>query len=163
MPDTTEATFPLEPLAHAAGVTLGQIGAHIPGEPPSGLTALADRLDTSISTLKRARTNGLTVDQADRWACRLAMNPAEVWGRAWLDSAPDVILAGAAARNAAKDRCPLGHDYDRIDAHGARRCSTCQARANRKARAATVRRIANRGVPAGARYRQLPLALGGGR
>jgi len=35
------------------------------------------------SVLHRARTEGLDVDQADRYACRCGLHPLEVWGRMW--------------------------------------------------------------------------------
>ncbi len=34
--------------------------------------------------LQRLRLDGLTVWQADKWACRLGAHPLEVWGVAWL-------------------------------------------------------------------------------
>ncbi len=118
--------FPLEPLATAAGITLGLTGGHQPGDPLSGLTALATRLDTSTSTLKRARAAGLTDTQADRWACALGKLPTEIWGNAWWTGIDgDDPLHGVAAVNDAKETCPKGHAYDRINTRGARSCSTC--------------------------------------
>lgn len=35
------------------------------------------------SVLHKARTEGLDVSQADRYACRCGYHPLEVWGRAW--------------------------------------------------------------------------------
>lgn len=127
--------YPLEPLAQAAGVTLGQIGAHQPGDHPTGMAALAERLGVSTTTLKRARRHGLTDIQADAWACALGYNAALVWGDRWWAGAPENLF-GTAAANDAKDTCPQGHPYDTIDITGARRCSTCIAAASRRYRAA---------------------------
>jgi lambda repressor-like predicted transcriptional regulator len=126
--------YPLEPLAQAAGVTLGQIGSHQPGDHPTGMAALAERLDVSTTTLKRARRHGLTDIQADTWACALGLNPSAIWGDQWWSSAP-AYLFGAAAANDAKETCPQGHLYDTIDITGSRRCSTCTAAASRRYRA----------------------------
>lgn len=128
-------TYPLEPLATAAGIRLGVIGGQQPGDPAEGMTALAIRLETSTSTLKRARRDGLTLAQADTWAIRLGRMPQDIWGADWWADVADPGLHGIAATNDAKTTCPAGHQYDRIDNTGARRCSTCQARANRWSRA----------------------------
>ena len=44
---------------------------------------LALRLGVSWATYCRARTVGLTWQQADVWACRIGKHPSEVWGMAW--------------------------------------------------------------------------------
>lgn len=137
--DTPPRPFPLQPLADTAGIELGTIGAHRPGDPLAGLTALATQLGVSVSTLKRQRASGLTDVQADRYANRLGKLPWEIWGRLWWAGVegddPEQPLAGAAATNDAKTACPAGHPYDRIDNRGARTCTTCHAHAARWYRA----------------------------
>lgn len=130
--------YDLAPLARAAGITLGQIGGHHTGDPMTGMAALATRLNVGTTTLKRARLNGLTLTQADRWAIRLGLWPHEIWDTWWDDvegDDPEQALHGAAATNDAKTHCPKGHGYDRTDNTGARRCTRCQADNNRWSRA----------------------------
>lgn len=117
--------YPLQPLADAAGIHLGVIGAHRPGDPLAGLTALATRLGTSVSTLKRQRTNGLTLAQADHHAITLGHLPHEIWPNWFDDLEGDEPLHGTAATNDLKTTCPAGHPYDRINNRGHRTCSTC--------------------------------------
>lgn len=119
-------TYPLEPLATAAGIRLGVIGGQQADGVPVGMTALADRLDVSVSTIKRLARAGLTDAQADRYAIALGHMPHQVWPDLWWQNSPESGgIWGAAARNEAKTACPRGHEYDRLDAAGKRRCSIC--------------------------------------
>ena len=125
----TAPTFPLEPLAAAAGVTLGRIGNPAAGghqarphDPRHGYAELGILLDVSRTTLVRWRTNGLTIDRADECALKLGLMPHEVWPR-WYA----VIAAqGAAAVNAGKLACPQGHPYSGLDNRGKRICTPCK-------------------------------------
>lgn len=65
--------------------------------------------------------DGLTIDH--RCRVRLCVNPAHLEAVTLREN----LLRGntAAARNAAKTRCPQGHPYDGTNKRGARTCSTC--------------------------------------
>lgn len=126
--------FPLEPLAAAAGVTLGQIGGQPRrhnGDPATGYAELGALLGVSRTTLRRWRADGLTLAQADELAVRLGFMPHEVWDRWYAVSAAQ----GAAATNAAKTHCPQGHPYTHTDSAGFRRCRYCHAENVRQIRA----------------------------
>ncbi len=120
------ATFPLDPLATAAGIVLGQIGGQQAADgTPGGIAELALRIGVSASTVKRRRVTGLSWDEADDWAGALGYLPNEVWGPRWYDDLEGVGLPPAAAVNAAKTACPRGHAYDAVDGRGRRCCRTC--------------------------------------
>lgn len=126
--------FPLEPLAAAAGVTLGQIGGQPRrhnGDPATGYAELGALLGVSRTTLRRWRTDGLTLAQADELAVRLGFMPHEVWDR-WY---PVSAAQGAAAVNAAKLACPQGHPYSHVDGRGQRCCRWCSTERVRRFRA----------------------------
>jgi len=80
---------------------------------------LVHALDMSRGWVLRCRTLGLTEAQADEWAIRCGIHPGDVWPR-WGDN-----LRGVALVNANRKQCPKGHQYDRVDANGRRRCSEC--------------------------------------
>lgn len=131
---TAPALFPFEPLAAAAGVTLGQIGGQTrSGDhgPRNGYAGLEVLLGASRTTLRRWRQRGLTVDQADDLAGKLGLLPHEVW--------PDwyriIALPPAGAVNAVKTHCPQGHPYTHTDAAGDRRCRWCCTEKVRRFRA----------------------------
>jgi hypothetical protein len=74
--------YPVEPLAHRLGITLGE-----PGRPDDdtlhGHQALAARLQISVATARRIADAGLTEVQADRAAIRLGLHPANLWPTWW--------------------------------------------------------------------------------
>jgi hypothetical protein len=88
--------WPLQPLLDATGLPR---------------TILAIQAGTTMSTLRAAEQDGLTDEQADRWAIRLGQHPAMVWGAAWLDAAGDIEAVAAdrpaAARVAARLRARI--------------------------------------------------------
>jgi hypothetical protein len=47
---------------------------------------LAERLGLTRRTVNRCIHGGLADEQADRWAVRLGLHPAFVWGREWVDA-----------------------------------------------------------------------------
>lgn len=130
---TAPALFPFEPLAAAAGVTLGQIGGQTRtgGHPRNGYAGLEVLLGASRTTLRRWRQRGLTVDQADDLAGKLGLLPHEVW--------PDwyriIALPPAGAANAVKTHCPQGHPYTHVDGRGQRVCRHCNTTSVRQIRA----------------------------
>ena len=124
--------YPLAPLAAHLGITLGQIGGHQPGQNPTGIAALAERLKLSPTMLYRLRHHGLSPDQADRLACRVGVHPAMIWPTWWADTPDEIPPEGR--RNAAKTHCPQGHTYDHVDATGRRRCHQCRAEQTRQCR-----------------------------
>ena len=122
---TAPALFAFEPLAAAAGVTLGQIGGQTrtgDHDPRNGYAELEVLLGASRTTLRRWRQRGLTVDQADDLAGKLGLLPHEVWPR-WYSV---IAVQGAAAANAGKTHCPQGHPYSGLDARGYRICQPCR-------------------------------------
>jgi hypothetical protein len=127
--------YPVEHLARAAGIPLGQIGGQQPDQPTSGTFALADRLGTSPRQIRRWRATGLTETQADRLACRLGQHPSQVWP-SWSTDIDDPLddLHGTAHDNATKTHGPQGHPYDHLDNRGRRRCRTCRAQTAKKCR-----------------------------
>lgn len=68
--------WPVEPLVAAAG----------------GVEKVLQQLDGG--NLSRARRDGLTDVQADRWATRLGYHPAQVWPD-WIDAALRYVDAAA--------------------------------------------------------------------
>lgn len=139
----TAPTFPLEPLAAAAGVTLGQIGGQTRAgdhDARHGYAELGELLGVSRTTLRRRRSTGIGIDEADEWALRLGLLPHEVWPRWYAVMATQ----GAAAANAGKLACPQGHPYSGLDNRGYRICTPCrtatvrQLRANPQASALTT-------------------------
>lgn len=61
--------YPLQPLLDAAGMTLNDLRQVCP---------------MGGSTYRRARTDGLSEEQADRYACRVGLVPWVIWPD-WLD------------------------------------------------------------------------------
>lgn len=57
----------------------------------SGLSrhTMGSQLRLAGHTLRTASRRGLSDLQADRWAVRLGLHPAEVWGSSWYDGAAD--------------------------------------------------------------------------
>lgn len=111
--------YPVDRLAVAVGLHLSD---------PHLTSKLAITLGMNRGWVRRCRTLGLDEEQADRWACRAGIHPADVWPRFG-------ELRGMAAVNAHKARCPKGHRYDAVDAHGRRRCSACRLVTLRRYRA----------------------------
>lgn len=56
-------------------------------------TWMAWHLHVSGETLRRAELDGLSDREADLWATRLGLEPARVWGWAWVDAALDPAVA----------------------------------------------------------------------
>lgn len=81
--------FALEPLARAAGISLGLVGARGFDGEPAGLVALAERLGTTPRWLRSLRTAGLTWDLADRYSVALGYHPAELWPDWWREAEAD--------------------------------------------------------------------------
>jgi hypothetical protein len=72
--------FPFEPLGAAIGAQLHVREHNGTGGPLHGLKGLvASALGVDFRHLKRAQNDGLSVLQADRYACRVNLHPAEVW------------------------------------------------------------------------------------
>lgn len=71
--------YPLAPLAHALGITLHTIGGHQPGQPPTGITALAQATGYSPRWLQHLHQHGLTDTQADHLAITTGHHPATIW------------------------------------------------------------------------------------
>lgn len=124
--------YPLDPLANHLGIRLGQIGGHQPDQHPSGMAALAERLNLSITRLYRLRRHGLSPDQADRLAIATGAHPSQIWP-SWFADAPD-DLHGTAHHNATKTTCPRGHAYDAVDNRGYRICRQCRRNQLKKCR-----------------------------
>ncbi len=121
--------FPVGPLA-------GRLG--IRADDPELVARLAVRLDLNAGWVRRCRALGLTLAQADEWATRAGLHPAEVWA-SWMSD-----LRGIALVNANRTHCLCGRRYDRVDSLGRRRCSLCwYAAMNRlnKIRKAQVARV----------------------
>jgi hypothetical protein len=97
----------------------------------SAARELALRLGIDRRWIYRYRDWGLTLRQADQWAARAGVHPAEVWP-IWDDLDR---LRGAALRNAASEQCPAAHPYDGVDSRGYRTCSTCKRDGVRQIRA----------------------------
>lgn len=85
--------YPLQPLAHTLGITLNTTGGHQPGQPPTGITALATATGLSTRRLQELHQTGLTPWQADTLACTTGHHPATIWPT-WLTAtnpnAPDL-------------------------------------------------------------------------
>lgn len=78
--------YPLEPLARLAGIELGRIGGSQPGQPPAGLAALAQQLGISHTMAQRLNTEGLSDQQADRYAIALGHHPGTIWPDWWTNN-----------------------------------------------------------------------------
>ena len=78
----TDRRYPLGPLAHLMGIQLGRTGGDRPGE-TRGLTLLAARLGVSRSWALKYQREGLSEDQADRYAQRIGYHPGNVWPEWW--------------------------------------------------------------------------------
>jgi hypothetical protein len=66
--DEPNVRLPLEPLLDVVD---------------GNVSHLATFLGVHRWTVQQARTTGLDVFTADRWACTLRLHPVEVWGDAW--------------------------------------------------------------------------------
>lgn len=130
----TEPRFPLDPLAHAAGIELGQVGGHQPGQHLSGNARLAELVGVTPRWARQLRHTGLTEAQADHAATALGMHPLEIWPTEWADALHNAHLPPAGRRNAAKAHCPQGHPYSRIDSRGRRCCQPCNTEKVREIR-----------------------------
>ena len=75
--------YPLTPLATFLHIELSITGGHQPGQHPTGLSALAERLNISHATASRYHRHGLTDRQADRLAIQAGTHPAHIWPQ-WL-------------------------------------------------------------------------------
>ena len=72
--------YPLEPLAAALRIDLGQVGGHRHDtDQLTGMALLAARIGVGHRTATRARQHGLTDRQADHWATRVGLHPSMVW------------------------------------------------------------------------------------
>lgn len=111
--------FAVAPLARALGIR------------PEHTAALVLRLSIGRRWVRRYRDIGLTIRQADQWAARAGLHPAEVWP-IWEDLDR---LRGVALRNAARETCPAQHPYDGVDSRGYRTCSRCKRDGVRQLRA----------------------------
>lgn len=109
--------FPVDALA----VRLG-----IPRDDATLVARLALRLDMDAGWVHRCRRLGLTLGQADEWATRVGLHPANVW------PAYARELYGAALANANRLTCRCGRCYDLVDSYGFRRCSVCWREAKRR-------------------------------
>lgn len=136
--------FPIEPLADAAGITLGQIGGHQPDDHPSGIARLAELIGVKPRWARHLRHQGITEEQADKAATALGLHPITIWPAEWPQALLHGQLQGSARVNAQKDHCPRGHAYTHTDASGFRRCRWCQAENMRKLRKTSknVQRVA---------------------
>ena len=82
--------FPIEPLADAAGITLGQIGGHQPDDHPSGIARLAELIGVKPRWARHLRHQGITEEQADKAATALGLHPITIWPSEW----PQALLHG---------------------------------------------------------------------
>lgn len=71
--------FPVAPLRAALHVTSDD--------------ELAIRCGVSSRTVYRLRGLGLTIDQADQWACAAGFHPFEIWGEEWYAPTADVLAS----------------------------------------------------------------------
>lgn len=127
----TDPRFPVEPLAAAAGITLGEYaGAH--SRP--GNEIIAELVGVKPRWARQLRHRGLTEAQADRAATALGLHPLAIWPTEWAESVLNAHLPPAARRNAAKTHCPQGHPYTHTDSRGKRCCRYCHAANVRKIR-----------------------------
>ena len=126
--------FPIEPLADAAGITLGQIGGHQPDDHPSGIARLAELIGVKPRWARHLRHQGITEEQADKAATALGLHPITIWPSEWPQALHNAHLPPAARVNASKDHCPQGHAYSGTNARGHRICRVCHAERARKLR-----------------------------
>lgn len=75
--------FPFEPLAVAIAAELHQTGHPHDGALHGLKSYVSERLGVDFRHLKRAQHDGLSVVQADRYACRVRLHPVEVWPTLW--------------------------------------------------------------------------------
>lgn len=113
-----ERPFPVAPLARRLGISVGG---------PRWAAQLSDAVGVDRRWIYRYREWGLTRRQADEWATRAGVHPAEVWAT-WDDLDR---LRGAALRNASKETCGHGHPLDAVDSRGFRFCTVCRRAQNR--------------------------------
>lgn len=76
--------YPVEALAPALG---------IPARTERLTSAIARALNFNRTTVRRYRRIGLTPAQAEAWAARAELHPAEVWPRWERDSDPATVQA----------------------------------------------------------------------
>lgn len=131
--------FPIEPLADAAGITLGQIGGHQPDDHPSGIARLAELIGVKPRWARHLRHQGITEEQADKAATALGLHPITIWPAEWPQALLHGHLQGSARVNAQKDHCPRGHAYSGTNGHGRRRCRVCDAENLRKFRRSSTK------------------------
>lgn len=113
--------FPFEPLARMVGV--------------ESRAGMADILDISVDLVKRFEQKGLSVDEADKLACKIHLHPMFVW-REWMDIQPidDVLLDMVEAYIEDKKKCascgdwkPLENFFKRSKSNDGlgHKCKTC--------------------------------------
>lgn len=107
--------YDLDRLAAAAGLELSRHGGKRPehGAGTEGLAALAHTLGLSHRHLRRLHAEGLTADQADRFATHLGKHPAWVWPHWWDDVDPDLDGHVTEPCRCGPDRRPIGRICDR--------------------------------------------------
>ena len=71
--------YPLQPLARVLGIELGRVGGYQPGQPPSGLAAIAEQLGISHVMAQRLNAEGLSDRQADKYAIAIGHHPSAIW------------------------------------------------------------------------------------
>lgn len=87
-PVTAPQRYPLEPLASALGITLGDVGQfhgnqHTDATDNDTITAtqaLAEHLGVDRRTIRRWRHEGIPADKIDHLACHIVgCNPINIW------------------------------------------------------------------------------------
>lgn len=114
--------FPVQPLLERLGVLGVTDGGQQPGQSLQGSSLLAARLRISermAQFLLEGRpdrpgsVDGLTVDQADRYAIAAGLMPWEVWPN-WCATAPgEEDLRAKRCRCRVTERVPVGDECDR--------------------------------------------------
>lgn len=83
----------------------------------ANMSEVARRCGVHPSLVVRWKQRGLTVEMADRCACRFGWHPASVWGDDWWDAAriSDEEVAVAEARVAMRERRILVRQYEQVE------------------------------------------------